>query len=225
VRPRRGDKLPAGHHRFSREFVARSQRERMLDGVARAVAEKGYERTAVADVLAHAGVSRKTFYEQFTGKEDCFLAAYETIFGDIAAGATAAYLSRRRWPDRIRAGLEVFVERLALEPAYARAGIVEVLAAGPRAIELRDRLLRGLHTFFDAARPEVPDHGAPRIVAEATIGGIYEVIYRRIVTEGPESLTALVPQLVYLALAPFVGPTVARRTAGIAAPRRQTRTA
>ena len=204
----------------------RSQRERMLDAMARAVAEKGYEKTAVADVITYAGVSRKTFYEQFTDKEHCFLAAYETIFADIAAAATEAYDGRRRWPDRIQAGLEVFVGRLAAEPAYARAGIVEVLAAGPRAIELRDRLLRGFHTFFDASRPEVPDHGAPRIVAEATVGGIYEVVYRRIVTEGPASLPALLPQLVYLALAPFVGPEVARKTAGLPSSLRgQSRTA
>ncbi len=187
----------------------------MLDAVARAVAEKGYEKASVADILAGAGVSRRTFYEQFTDKEDCFLAAYATIFADLAANALGAYRSRRRWSDRIAAGLEVFIGQLAAEPAYARAGIVEVLAAGPRAIEQRDRLLRSFHPLFDPARPEVPDHGAPRIVAEATVGGIYEVIYRHIVAEGPETLDALLPELTYLALAPFVGSKAAAKAAGL----------
>jgi AcrR family transcriptional regulator len=223
TRPRPGSKLPAGHHEFSRDYVVRSQRERMLDAIARAVAEKGYEKTSVADVVARAGVSRKTFYEQFADKEACFLAAYETIFGELAAHSLEAYRSRRRWPDRISAGLGAFLEGLAVEPAYARAGIVEVLAAGPRAIELRDALLRGFHTFFDPRRPEVPDHGAPRIVAEATVGGIYEVVYRHIVAEDPEDLRTLLPQLAYLALVPFVGSRVAARAGGLSLPTARSR--
>jgi AcrR family transcriptional regulator len=215
VRPARGRKLPSGHHHYSREFVARSQRERMLDAVARAVADKGYERASVADILARAGVSRRTFYEQFADKEDCFLSAYRTIFADFAAAALAAYQRRQRWPDRIAASLRVFISSLAEEPAYARAGIVEVLAAGPRAIELRDSLMQGFLPSFDASRPEVPNHGAPRIVAEATVGGIYEVVYRHIVAEGPQTLPGLLPELTYVALAPFVGPRMASRAAGM----------
>lgn len=213
ARPRQGGKLPAGNHSFSREFVVRSQRERMLDAVARAVAAKGYDKASVADVLGLAGVSRRTFYEQFTGKEDCFLVAYQTIFSDLLGASWSAYLSRRRWPDRIAAGLEAFVAPLAAEPAYARAGIIEVLAAGPRAFELRDSLLRGFYPVFDSRRPEVPDHGAPRIVAEATVGGIYEVIYRHIVAHGPQTLMGLMPELTYLALAPFIGSRAAHRAA------------
>ena len=187
----------------------------MLDAMARAVAEKGYEKTSVADVVARAGVSRKTFYEQFADKESCFLAAYETIFGELAQAALAAYESRRRWPDRLSSGIGAFLERLAAEPAYAKAGIVDVLAAGPKAIALRDRLLRGFHAFFDPARPEVPDHGLPRIVAEGAIGGIYDVIYRRIAAEGPDGLSALLPHLTYLALVPFLGQRAALKAAGI----------
>src|SRR3954454_2857364 len=70
--------LPRGPHRLTREAVMASQRGRMLDAMAQAVAEKGYAATTVADVIAGAGVSRKTFYEQFRDKEDCFLAAYDT---------------------------------------------------------------------------------------------------------------------------------------------------
>ncbi|TMC55645.1 MAG: TetR/AcrR family transcriptional regulator [Chloroflexi bacterium] len=187
----------------------------MLDAMAHAVAEKGYERTAVADVVARAGVSRKTFYQQFADKEACFLAAYEAIFAEIMARVIAAYESRRRWPDRIAAGIAVLLDQLAAEPAYARAGIVEVLAAGPRAIELRDASLRSFQTYFDVSRPEVPEHGAPPIMAEATIGGIYEVMYRRIVTDGPETLAGLHPWLTYLALAPFVGPKAAAKASGL----------
>jgi AcrR family transcriptional regulator len=215
--PRGGSQLPAGRHGFSPEFVSRSQRDRILDGIAHAVAEKGYEATSVADVLGRAGVSRKTFYEQFADKESCFLAAYDAIFARILGRVVEAYESRRRWPDRVSAGLGALLDELAAEPAYARSGIVEVLAAGPEAIERRDAALRAFQTFYDPARPEVPDHGVAPIVAEATIGGIYEVIYRRLITEGAEGLPRLRPELTYLALAPYLGPAAAMRTAGLGA--------
>src|SRR5919201_6795907 len=69
--------LPRGRHRLSREEVIASQRGRMLAAMAEVVAQKGYARTTVADVLSRARVSRETFYEQFSDKEDCFLAAYD----------------------------------------------------------------------------------------------------------------------------------------------------
>ncbi len=209
--PRGGRQLPGGRHHFSREFVAHSQRNRILDAMAHAVADRGYDNTAVADVLERAGVSRKTFYELFGDKEDCFVACYDAIFGRLMERGVSAYEAGRRWPERIRAGIGALLNEMAAEPAYARACIVEVLAAGPTAIEHRDAALRAFHTFFDPARPDVPDHKAPPIVAEVTVGGIYDVIYRRIVTEGPERLPALHAELTYVALAPFIGHAAAMR--------------
>jgi AcrR family transcriptional regulator len=212
--PRGGKQLPIGR-RFSREFVLRSQRERLLDAMAHAVAQKGYKQARVADVVAAAGVSRKTFYEMFADKEACFLAAYEAIFSDIMASVLEAYESRRRWPDRVSAALAALLDRLASEPDYARAGIVEVLAAGTKAIAARDAALVAFRTFFDPSRPEVPDRGIPPIVAEATVGGIYEVMYRWVIVEGPESLRSLHRELVHLALAPLLGPKAALRESGL----------
>src|SRR5687768_6636573 len=69
--------LPRGRHAAAREIVWESQRERMLAAMAEAVAAKGYARVAVADVIALAGVSRKTFYEHFANKDACLLAAFD----------------------------------------------------------------------------------------------------------------------------------------------------
>jgi hypothetical protein len=109
-------------------------------------------------------------------------------------------------------GLLAFFER---EPAYARAGLVEVLAAGPEALRRRDRALRGLQLGFDASRPEVPDHGLPAIVAEATVGGLLEIVYRRVVAQGAAGLLQMEPEITYLALAPYLGHEKARAHAGI----------
>lgn len=199
------ERLPAGRHGLPREFVLESQRRRMIEAMALVVGEQGYERASVARVVKVAGVSRKTFYEHFTDKQACFLDAYDTVFGGILLDVGAAYEAAEGWPEKVRSGLDVLLTRLAADPHYARAGIVEVLAAGEAALERRDAALRAFQSFFDPARPEVPDHGAPPIVIEATIGGIYEVIYRRILTDGAESLQALHDDLTYLALTPFLG--------------------
>jgi len=87
------EQLPRGRHGLSRDHVLASQRGRMLDAICQAVAEKGYARTAVADVIERAGVSRETFYEHFADKEECFLAAYElasdTLRSEVAEALPA----------------------------------------------------------------------------------------------------------------------------------------
>ena len=187
-----------------------ARRQRLTAAMMRVVGEKGYTAVSVADVVARAGVSRRTFYEHFADKEECFIAAYDDVFAFIFAAVLAAYDREHAWPDRIRAATAALLGGLGAEPKVARAGIVEVLAAGPRAVERRDAALRAFRTFFDPARPEVPDHQLPPIVAEATIGGIYEVMYRRLLTKGPDDLLALQRDIVELALAPFIGPEATR---------------
>src|SRR3977135_2675206 len=90
-----GRALPRGPHGLSREEVEVSQRARLLQAATEAVAELGYVKTTVADVLARAGVSRATFYQLFRDKEDCFLAAYQ-LNADFVAAVMAAELERVR---------------------------------------------------------------------------------------------------------------------------------
>src|SRR5207248_674090 len=82
--------LPRGPHKLSREAVVRSQRARLIRAMAEAMAERGYANTSVADVLGRARVSRETFYQQFSSKQDCFIAAYEEAVGRILASLTRA---------------------------------------------------------------------------------------------------------------------------------------
>ncbi|HEX4307950.1 MAG TPA: helix-turn-helix domain-containing protein, partial [Solirubrobacterales bacterium] len=71
-------RLPPGRHGLPRDFVVHNQRERLIAGLAEAVAEKGYGGTTIADITRHAAVSRRTFYEHFDGKDECFVAAFDT---------------------------------------------------------------------------------------------------------------------------------------------------
>src|SRR3954449_11124855 len=122
------EQLPRGRHRLSREQVAASQRRRMLAAMTAAVAEEGYVRTTVADVIAGAGVSRETFYQHFSDKEECFLAAFdaasERLLAQVAQrppGAPPADPIARL--DRL---LAVYLSALAADPALSRVFLVEV---------------------------------------------------------------------------------------------------
>lgn len=156
-------KLPRGRHGLTREEVVGSQRERMLRGMAEAVAAHGYAKTSVAEVLRRAGVSRETFYENYTNKEECFLAAYdaaaELLLGTVGEIAPAtADVSERDEPvgpvEQIDAMLARYLELLAHEPAIARTFLVEVYAAGQaalaRRVEVQRRFVAAMAALVDA---------------------------------------------------------------------------
>src|SRR4051812_49284835 len=122
-----------------REGVHANQRARMLDAMTRCVASKGYARVSVADVVQNAGVSRRTFYEQFRDKEDCFLVAYDTGSDAVIAAllAAVAELEAPDWRSTLRTALQTYTTVLAADPEFAHAFLIDVLGAGPQAVERR----------------------------------------------------------------------------------------
>jgi AcrR family transcriptional regulator len=132
--------LPRGPHKLSRDQVVRSQRGRMLRAIAEAVSEKGYGDTSVADVLRRARVSRETFYQQFSSKQDCFIAAYEQA-ADIVLALLEHEASSPGTPlERFDRTVGVYLDALAAEPAFARLFMVEVYCAGERVLERREEI-------------------------------------------------------------------------------------
>lgn len=125
--------LPRGRHNLSADDVAADQRQRMCAGIAGALAERGYARLTVDDVLKRSGVSRRTFYEQFEDKDDCLYAAYENAERRAWAAATEAVADTPAgdWPGRVHAGLAAILEFVAAEPDTARLFTLEARAAGP----------------------------------------------------------------------------------------------
>jgi AcrR family transcriptional regulator len=211
---RGGGKLPRGRHGLSRGAVVSDQRERMLRAVVDAVAANGYNETAVADILERSGVSRRTFYDQFKDKQDCFLHAYEATLSQVMSRVTEAYGRSAPWPDRIRAGLEALLEFLARDPPVARIALVEVLAAGPKALERYEQAMRGFERFFEAGREESGDE-LPDNISEAIVGGVAQVLYLRVLKGDAKQLLDGLDELVYFALVPFVGH---ERASGVAFP-------
>ena len=189
----------------------------MLAGMAGAVAEKGYARVAVADVIERAGVSRKTFYEHFANKEECFLAAYD--FGVQALLEAVDEAIRAAAPDWLSAAsvsTQRYLETLAANPDFARTFLVEVLAAGQRALERRadvhQRFANQLADAFAAARrdlPELPE--TPDYVFRAYVGAVNELVTDRLVQEGAGALPGLLSAVLEIQAALLGTPQVAAR--------------
>ena len=202
-------RLPRGRHHLERAAVRASQRQRMLDGITSCVAERGYASTTVADVIATAGVSRRTFYEHFPDKEGCYLAAYEESVSATLEAVAQGISGAEDWLSRVRGSLRAYLKRVVDNPQAARAFIVEVLAAGERACEQRDRVHRRFSDFLRAARvqagqelelPELPDE-----VFEVMVGGIEHVVAHEIRSGRADRLMALEQPLLYFQISVFAG--------------------
>jgi AcrR family transcriptional regulator len=187
-----------------------NQRERILDAVLQAASRSGYAAMRIEDVIAIAGVSRRTFYDHFANKEEAFLAAYELVLDQLLAGVTSAFASGETWPSRVRRGLGAFLNLLASEPVLAQVCVVEALAAGPRALARRTAAMQAFQALLEPPHDdELVTASAPPVAIEAIVGGIYEVIYSRVTSQRTQELPTLLPSLLHSALLPFVGAEVA----------------
>jgi AcrR family transcriptional regulator len=186
--------------------VTESQRKRIHRAMVEMVSARGYPETRVVDVIGVAGVSRKTFYELFESKEDCFLAAYEVLLESLLGEATDAFEERAGlpWAERISGALEVLLEHLARHPDEARFAIVEVLAAGPKALARRDSALRQFTGLLEPGRSETSVE-LPGITTLAVAGGINELLYSEILHGAAAGLPSRLPDLVFWVTLPFSG--------------------
>jgi AcrR family transcriptional regulator len=164
----------------------------------------------VEDVIVTAGVSRRTFYDHFKSKDEAFLAAFDALIGQLLSAVREAYEREKRGADRLRAGLAMFLDFVAREPAFARMCIVETLAAGSEAVQRRNAAMAAFARIIDEnasalGTPLQP----PQLTAETIVGGIYEVIYTRVVRGEIRELPRLLPDLMYSAVLPYAGPEAA----------------
>ncbi len=205
-RRRRPHQLPSGRHGLRRSFIAANQRERITDAVAHAAAELGYAEMSVEAIVARAGVSRRTFYEHFKNKEDAFLAAYDAVVRQQARHIRRAYFEEATVQDRLRAGIRAYLEFTAREPDVARMCIVEVLAAGPRAMAKRNEAMGMFAEIIeDNIHELIPGCRRAALTAETIVGGIHEVVLRRVLGNRIDELPGLADDLLATILMLDVG--------------------
>ncbi|MHB1808944.1 MAG: TetR/AcrR family transcriptional regulator [Solirubrobacteraceae bacterium] len=213
-----GERLPSGRHDLSARYVARNQRERILDAVAASAAAEGYAGLAIPAIAKRAHVSHQTFYEHFPSKQDAFLAAMRTGASGLQEIGSEGFARATAWPESIAAGTHMLLRGLAAEPDYAHLATVDALAAGLEALDLREQSMRGLATLLE--RDGGSSAGAsPALIAEAIVGGAWQAIHLEVAAGRARRLPLLAPMLIYFALVPYLGAKEAGRHARRRPPR------
>jgi AcrR family transcriptional regulator len=207
-------RLPSGRHDLPRQFIVKNQRERIVDATAAIVAEKGLQGLTIPEIARRANVSHQTFYEMYPTKDDAFLGAQKIGLHQALGITGQAYEAQGEdWPMGVAAGIRALLDYLASEPAHAHLTVVDTFAASPLATEIRDT---GMHAFTAYLQPGYHYSSArsvPGIAPEAIAGGIWQALHNHIEHEPIEDIAGLAPQLVYVALAPFIGGKEAGRIA------------
>lgn len=198
--------------RLGWERVSEIQRTRMLTAMAEVVSERGATDVAVAHVVERAGVSRRTFYEIFADREDCFLAAFREAIARASRYVSAGCNPMVSWEERIRGGLEAFLRFLEDEPALGRLAVVESSTAGAKAREMRQGVVARIVAEVDAGREEaVAGHSATSLTAEGVVGGMCSVIHNRLLSCDFVQLVDLANPLMSMVVLPYLGPAAANR--------------
>jgi len=207
-------KLPTGRHLIPRDFVSQNQRERLLLATAELVAERGYQKTTIELIAKTARVALATFYEQFSSKEECFLAAFDESVA--AAGEVFAELldTEQAWPDQIATGLEIFLEMVVGEQARAKLCIVEAQAAGTVSLARYQSMLESVAPKLREGRALNPRASRlPDGLEVAIAGGLAWLVHQRLLAGRADDLKGLLPEMLQVTLTPYVGEVEAARAA------------
>ena len=201
-----------GRHPLTQEAVAQSQRARMLDAIGHVVAAKGFKAATVADVIALAGVSRRTFYEQFADLEACFLAAYERGMQNLFAAIreTLRGHAAADWRERVRLSVHAYLQALAAAPEISWTFSIETLGAGNQALQQRGWVLdqwvaqwRALLALRERDHPNL--RPVPDASLLAMVGGIEELVRDCLRRQGAKGLPRLAGPVTEFALAVLGG--------------------
>jgi AcrR family transcriptional regulator len=195
----------------SRDALPAPQRERILDAVERLVAEHGCAGVSIEAIVKEAGVSSVTFYEFFEGKEESFVAAFDRAveagvdeLARVAAGDPAA--GGLSWPEQIATGLRALTRLVPAQPARARLCLVEAQTGGPELSRRFEATLDRVATKLREGRTlETAPPDLPATHEEATAGALAWLLRERFEADGPEDLEALYPEMIDIALAPYLG--------------------
>ena len=201
-------KFPSGIRKLPSDLIRVIQRERLIVAMLNTAADLGYLETNVQDVIDRAGVSRPTFYEHFSNKEDCFLAAFDSSSKRLRQKIDAA--ARKGgddWRDRVRFALEALLRFASREPYTARTMIVEARAASAtavrRRVELLDDFAKCLQTQAEELLPA--SRAQSQLTASGIIGGVESLLYSRLCKQEYDQLESLLPSLMYFVVLPYEG--------------------
>jgi AcrR family transcriptional regulator len=202
--------LPPGRHLLPPDFVAANQRERILLAVTELVAERGYRKTTLEAIAKTARVAPGTLYEHFADKEACFVAAFDEIVASARETLAEEVDQDRAWPDRVAAALDVFLEMVVANPAPARLCLVEAQAAGGAALARYQEMLEDVASMLREGRERCSREARlPDGLETAIAGGLAWLVHQRLAADRTDDLKALLPEMLQVALTPYLGEAAA----------------
>jgi AcrR family transcriptional regulator len=202
-----------------RTRVGEIQRSRLLAGAVATIDELGYPRATVGRITARARLSRRTFYQMFANRDECFAAVLEKLAATVAGELAAAGLEGLAWRERVRTGLWTILVLFDREPVLARVCVVQALRAAPLVLERREAVLAQLAGVVDEGRGEgARDDGLTPVTAEGVVGAAFAIVYSRLSHGESEPLADLLGELMAMIVLPYLGPAAARRERARPAP-------
>ncbi|MGA7704761.1 MAG: TetR/AcrR family transcriptional regulator [Solirubrobacteraceae bacterium] len=192
--------------------IAEIQRARIVGAMLELASERGATSVSVADVVARSGVSRRTFYDLFVDREDCFHAAFEQAIACASERVIVAYLGGKSWRERIRAALSALLDLFDAEPQIGLVLVNESLAGGPKTLERRAEVIAKLTGIVEQGARETRSGAAlPALTGEGIVGGALAVIQRCISEKPRGPLIELTNPLMGMIVLPYLGASAARR--------------
>ncbi len=190
-------------------MASESRRELILAAMIRVVGSKGYKETSVADVIEEAGTSRTTFYKHFEDKHECFLAAYDMLVEQVFAEVVAKCDGEQSWLERVQTGLATIVELFAVDPRLARTAVVEVAAAGADARQRHWNAVARFTEYLEGGRELANGRELPENISLMSAGAVSGLIFDELLAGRAAQLPALLPDLLFAMLVPYIGPRAA----------------
>jgi len=223
-RPAHGDVDRGG----GRGGVVEIQRARMIAALVEVAGERGVGGVTVGRIVGRSGVSRRTFYELFEDREDCFLAAFDLAVERGAQRVVPAFTAPGSWRERVRAGLAALLAYLDDEPGMGALCVVDALGGGPIALERRARVAQALIDAVHEGRKDARAGAKPtRLTAEGVVGAVLSVLHARLSTGdarhngGAQPMANLLGPLMAMIVLPYLGQAAASRETARPSPRRK----
>lgn len=193
--------------------LAEVQRARLLSAALEAIGEHGYCAFTVGQVIERAKVSRKTFYEVFADRDECFDMLFDRGVSELERRLARVYSERRGWREGIRAALAEALAFIEEQPALARLCVVDSLAASPRIAQRRQRLLEQLCAVVERGRAERGGgrREPPEVAGEGAVGAVLTVLHTRLLQRDRNGYMELAGQLTSMLVLPYLGAAAAQR--------------
>lgn len=188
-------------------MMDRLHKKALLGALLMELIQRGYGEISIERACGSAGVSAEEFGMEFGGKDECLFAAYDDLCDGVLQTASAGCRSDAPWPDRVRAGLMALLDELASRPEMATVLTRSFPGIRPAAYGHYVALLSRFEPFLSEGR-EYSELGEelPAEVELLAVGAGEAIIFGEIEAGRAETLPAMMPEILFSVLVPFLGP-------------------